>query len=132
MTIRNLDIRKQFWRFKEIYDLYTVADGRRSLVIPEEVPFVSDTNLFLSYCFNNKVLFHINMDGSQKEWKILSGASKIKTMIYFMEGRISYEDLMFHEIESYLRHKFLWAEIESFVTYPAPEDKESLIKFLSE
>lgn len=64
------DTRKQFWRFYELYELYTKADGHRQLTF-DDFGYIDDIDVFLTGCIS-QLPIHFVFDGSTKDWRVLS------------------------------------------------------------
>jgi len=129
MKLISNDFRRQFFRFYEIYDIYTKKDGRRQLFFKDE-GYVQDIDLFITGCLSGLPVSLI-FDGSKLEWEVLNGIKKIKTIIDFYENKITCQGKLFKEIEEgYLRDRFKNMEIDAFVINPGATDYDKLKDFL--
>ena len=118
-----------FFRFYELYDWYKKTDGRISLIF-EDNGYVDDIDLFLTVCFSNYKL-RFTIDGSSVNKVLLSDTKQFKTLIDFYEGKITCQGKTINEIKPSLKRKFHNLKLIAVCTYPSIDDKEAIIKFLT-
>ena len=129
MKLISDDSRKQFFRFYEIYELYTKKDGRRQLFFEDE-GYVQDVDLFITGCLSGLPLY-LTLDGSKTEWSVLNDVKKVKTMIDFYENKITCQGKLFKDLEKgWMKDRFHDLKIEAFVINPSASDYNQLKGFL--
>lgn len=122
------DIRKQFYRFSELYDLYVKKDGRLYLTF-EDKGYVEDVDLFLTGCMSfYPCVFMLQQVGV--EYRILNDVKKFKTLIDFYDNKIACQNILFKDIEQfYLRSRINDLKIEAWVINPGAGNLEEAIKY---
>lgn len=128
LNIFSNDVRKQFFRFSELLDLYNKKDGRRQLTF-EDIGYVDDIDNFITGCLSSFVLT-FTLDGSTINWKILNGRKQFKTLLDFYDNKITVQGQYYKDI-GFFKSRIKCLQIETFVINPGADDYESIKKFLS-
>lgn len=117
----------QFLRFYELYDLYLKKDGRLSISF-EDNGYVDDIDNFITGCISGIRLF-FTCDYRSVDKVLLSNTKQFKTLIDFVENKITCQGLYFKDIEGYLRRRIMDLNITiDFMVHG--DNNDDIIKFL--
>lgn len=127
------DIRNQYFRMHEIFERYEgKAPNGCTLIVGNDM--VKYPARFIQYCLSLCNIQGIFIDGSTKNWEVIDGNKRIRTIINFIENKFPLEDgKYFKDIEGFLKDRIKSSiQIQAFVLNPGATDKDLIKKYIKE
>ncbi len=103
-----------------------------TLVIGEDM--VKYPSRFIVYCMSRLPITNIILDGSKKEWTVIDGNKRLRTIINFIDGKFPLDDgTYFKDIPGHLKFVLTTSlNIEAYFITSGAKDRETIIKYIKE
>lgn len=127
------DTRTQFIRMHDFLDRYNkIAPIGSSISVENEM--VKYPARYIQYCISFKKISGFYFDGSTKDWEVIDGNKRLRTILNFIDNQFPLENgQYFHELRGYLRDILKSSLLlDCILINPGAPDKEIIKKYLRE
>lgn len=104
-----------------------------TLIIGDDM--VKNPARFIHYCLSRMPVGTIFLDGGQKEWTVIDGNKRLRTILNFLDGQFPLEDGTYYkDLPGYL--KFVISDSYTFEAYfltsTSMKNREKIINYIKE